>query len=95
MSLKAYRNKEDGSIHYAFEGEEHRMPHSDYLSWHWRWMYDKLPPNPVTILATSVYMCGSPQLDSLKSIYELDRQLNIEAEGEREDKEYQKYLLSI
>lgn len=82
MSLREYRNKKTGKSFYVFAGEEHKVPGNikDYRL---------MPPNPSTVIATHVYMTEMPQLDSLKTIYELDRILNIEAEQEREDKAYQ------
>jgi hypothetical protein len=50
--------------------------------------YEKLPPNPRVVLATNTYM-SDPQLDSIHSVYELDRQLNIEAAEEREMQGFQ------
>lgn len=42
------------------------------------------PPKFTTILATSMLMLEEPQLDSLISVYELDRQLTIEAREQKE-----------
>jgi hypothetical protein len=45
-----------------------------------------MPPKFTTILATNVLMLEEPQLDSLITVYELDRVLTMEA---REQKEMQ------
>ena len=45
--------------------------------------WEELPPNPVTVHSTETYM-SVPQIDSIKTVYELDRQLNIEAQQDRE-----------
>jgi len=99
LSFRAYKDLDTGKIGYAFEGEEHRLdrivrtPGERLFGWDLFW--EKLPPNPSVILATSVFMTEMPYLDSLKSIYELDRMLNIEAEQDREDKAYQEMVKHI
>lgn len=50
----------------------------------------KLPPKVNVILATSLYM-QEYQLDSWPTVYELDRQLNIEAREEKEMQFYQEH----
>ena len=79
MSFTAFFRKSDRKIYYAFANEEHRLPSHSSMD-----EFIKLPPNPTVVLATATYMTEDAQLDSLKSIYELDRQLNLEAEDERE-----------
>jgi len=99
LSFKAYRQIDTGSVHYAFEGEEHRLPRPPNclgnMGETWMLFYEVLPNNPSTILATSTFMTEMPYLDSMKSMYELDRILNIEAEQDREDKAYQELMLQI
>lgn len=84
MAFCAYRSRLDGRIEYAFSGEEDRIASKD-----WEEEFERLPPNPTVIIATKTYMAEQPLLDSFKTMYELDRVLNIEAEQEREDKAYQ------
>ena len=102
MSFKAYKHRfDEDRIEYAFEGEEYRL--TDDLTiegdcqyrFEWDEIWEKLPPNPSVILATTSYMAGVPYLDSLKTMYELDRILNIEAEQAREDKAYQELVLKL
>lgn len=93
MSFRAYKNKKDGSIHYAFQGEECRLPDVNKNS-PWDSMYVMLPPNPSVIIGTVTWMAGV-YLDSMKTMYELDRILNIEAEQNREDKAYQEMIKNI
>lgn len=50
--------------------------------WEHRWL--KQPPRVSVILATTGLMLDDPQLDSLITIYELDRQLTMEARDEKE-----------
>lgn len=102
MSFRAYKNYKSGNTEYVFEGEEHRLPapldEEDFTMWiqgFWDLFYEKLPPNPSTILATATFMTDMPYLDSLKTIYELDRKLNIEAEQDREDRAYQEMIKHI
>ena len=98
MSFRAYRDIMSSEVHYAFEGEECRLPvlkADDIDSSLWEFFYDQLPNNPSTIIATTTFMTDFPYLDSMKSMYELDRILNIEAEQDREDKAYQELILQI
>ena len=104
MSFCAYKRKSDGKVFYAFPSDAiKRLPVegiNDSISprtkdWLFYTQFEVLPPNPTTILATSTYMAGVPYLDSLKTMYELDRQLNIEAEQAREDKVYQQMVLQM
>ena len=91
MAFAAYKIPGDDEVFYAFEGEEHRLPcplsASEGMEWvqgFWWFFYEKLPPNPTVVLATSVYMTEDPQLDSIKTIYDLDAELNTEARDEAE-----------
>ena len=102
MSFRAYRNKFDARIEYAFEGEEMRLADTpdEYHLWGlndlgWSGVWEKLPPDPTVILATTSYMAGVPYFDSMKTMHELDRLLNIEAEQAREDKAYQEFVLTL
>jgi len=49
----------------------------------------KQPPRVSVVLATTGLMLDDPQLDSLITIYELDRQLNLEARDAIEMEVYQ------
>jgi hypothetical protein len=82
MAFAKFIRISDGKVHYVFEGDEHRLPSivDDFI---------KLPPNPTVIIATTVYMTEDPQLDSFKSVYELDRALTEECADDREMKAYQ------
>lgn len=84
MAFTAFYRKSDHKVYYAFEGEENRLPGHASID-----EFIKLPPNPIVVIATATYMTEDPQLDSLKTIYELDRQLNLEAEDDREMLHYQ------
>lgn len=100
MPLVAYRRKSDGKIFHCFENEAwDRLPYLDTgLTWGEEEVdaqFDKLPPNPVTINSTRTFMSEHPQLDSFSTIYELDKQLTLEAEQEREDKAYQELVVKI
>ena len=85
MALARYKHRTTGKICYVFEGEEYRLDIPSGCIGHvpWTLVYEKLSPNPIVIHTTDTYM-SDPQLDSLKTIYELDRQLNIEAREEKE-----------
>jgi hypothetical protein len=48
-----------------------------------------MPPKVSVVLATTGLMLDEPQLDSLITIYELDRQLNMEARDAIEMEIYQ------
>ena len=82
-----YQNIKTGSLHLAFEGEEEeRLPKT--IHGHWKRVYKKLPPDPMTIDSIVVFMTEQPQLESLRTIHELDRVLNIEAQETRELEAY-------
>lgn len=76
MTLVAYKCADCKKTQYAFVGEEHRLQ-DDGCN------YEAQPPDPTTIHATNTYM-SEPQLDSLLTVYELDRMLNIEVSEEKE-----------
>ena len=88
MALCAYK-RIDGKVFYCFEGEEDRLPPIDAIHCVFENFYEKLPPNPNVVQSTTTFMTEDPQLDSLETIYELDRILNIEAEEEREAQTFQ------
>ena len=103
MSFRSYKCKKTGELYYAFRGEEHRLPgvipgprgsESLPVEKTWPKLYDIQPPNPTVVIGTATWMAGV-YLDSMKSMYELDRLLNIEAEQEREDKAYQELVKHI
>lgn len=82
MGLKAYRRKTDKKVVYSFEDIKDSN-------------YEKLPPNPEIVHSVRVYMVEIPRLDSLSTIHELDRQLNLEAEKDREDAIYQDLVKTL
>lgn len=84
MALIAYV-RQNGAVIYAFRGEEHRLPDEPL---------EALPPNPTTVHSTNTYM-SEPQLDSISTIYELDRILNIEAREEKELLVFNEYRKNI
>jgi hypothetical protein len=79
MPLVEYVCKKTGKRLYCFNGEEHRIFNDPK-------MFIKMPPNPVIVKSTREYMVDDPVLDSIVSMYELDRLLNIEAELEKDFK---------
>ncbi len=82
MAYREYVNINTGESFFCFEDDENRLPDvGDKL---WRDIYVKMPPTPVVVHSTNEFMTEDPVLDSLTTIYELDRQLNIEAENERD-----------
>ena len=95
MAFREYINDTTGESHYCFEGEEEGKLPGVGKRYAWWILYKKTPPNPTVIQSTSEYMAEDPVLDSLKSIYELDRQLNIEAETDRELKELEQARANI
>lgn len=86
MALREHRCTRCGETQYAFEGEEHRIVQGNCGKF-MRWCHNfrVMPPNPIVIHTTDTWM-SEPQLDSFQTVYELDRQLNIEAANERETK---------
>lgn len=65
----------------VFEGDEPaRLNHISCACNH---VLVALPPNPIVIHATNVFM-AEPQIDSIKTVYELDRQLTIETRADKE-----------
>ena len=91
MGLIGYECKTCGQKQFAFNGEEHRV------NWrcHTKWCeVVALPPNPTTVHATNTYM-SEPQLDTLSTMYELDRILNIEAREEKELQVFNEYRKNI
>lgn len=79
MALVAYICDRCSRKALAFRGEEHRLT----LRCEVGCEISPLPPNPVTVHTTDTFM-SEPQLDSLSSLYELDRLLTIEAREEKE-----------
>ena len=84
MSLVRFVS-DDGSEALAFDNERHRLPKGK--------VWTETPPNPYVVKSTYVYALEFPQLDSILTQYELDRQLNIEAAQERETREYQEAII--
>lgn len=92
--LAEYVCKRCGDIQYVFDNEEERLVQGN-CGRVLRWCHDfrKMPPSPRVVHATETYMSDQPQLDSLRTIYELDRILNLEAAEEREVKALNKARL--
>lgn len=87
MALREWRCK-CGDVQYVFDGEEKtRLRQGGSCPPFTRrcHQYIKQPPNPVVVHTTDTWM-SEPHLDSFITVYELDRQLNIEAANERETK---------
>lgn len=82
-----------GESQYVFEGEEERLQQGNCgVVTRWCHIFEKMPPSPRVVHCTAAYMTEY-QLDSLPSMYELDRVLNIEAAEEREVKALNKARL--
>ena len=77
MSLRRYKCRQCKKTEYVFDGEESRL--SDGHE------FEKLPNNPIIVHATNTFM-SDPQLDSLKTIYDLDKTLTKEVRDEKEMK---------
>jgi hypothetical protein len=91
MGLICYECKTCKRKQFAFDGE------TDRIDWECKSKWCEivvLPPNPTTVHATNTYM-SEPQLDTLSTIYELDRILNIEAREEKELKILNEYRKNI
>lgn len=84
MALREYKCRRCNHSQYVFEGEEHRIAQGN-CGKITRWGHDLqlMPPNPVVIHTTDTWM-SEPHIDSLHTIYELDRQLNIETREAKE-----------
>lgn len=93
MSYTAYKCKCCSLVDYSFDNETFRLKKEGCKDQSHSW--EPQPHYPGVVHATSVSMLEDAQLDSLKSIYELDRILNIEAASERETKTYNEYLKKI
>lgn len=86
MALNEYICAKCGLRQLAFENELTQGNCGTII----RWCHDfvKMPPKVQVITATAMYM-HEYQLDSFHTVYELDRQLNIEARNEKEMEVYQ------
>lgn len=82
MALREYRCEKCNTPQYVFESEEFRLSPCENNC---NCKFIKMPPNPVVVHTTDTWM-SEPQIDSFITVYELDRQLNIEAANERETK---------
>jgi hypothetical protein len=58
-------------------------------------VFEPMPPDPVVVHATNSFTSTELMLDSVWSIHDLDRQLNIEVSDETEAKMYNRYSTSI
>lgn len=87
MALCQYKCSICGESELAFEEELRLLGCGDSFIESHAW--EKLPPRVSTVIATSSFMLDEPQLDSLHTIYELDRQLNIEAREAKETELFQ------
>lgn len=91
MALRKYILKRDPKVVcYCFDDEVDKK-----LGEKWEKRFVRLPPNPTIIHAMFDYMTEDPVLDSLGSIYELDRQLNIDAENDRELREMEQARINF
>lgn len=88
MALREYRC-ECGEVAYLFDDEEVDSRGGHNCDGPFAHVWHKMPPRVVTVIATSSFMLDEPQLDSLHTIYELDRQLNIEARETKETELFQ------
>lgn len=84
MSLREFKCKFCGCVSLAFEDESQRLDPNYSCGGPFPHEWNVLPPRVSVVLATNAFMLESPQLDSIPSIYELDRQLNIETREEKE-----------
>lgn len=84
MALREYCCERCGETQYVFEGEENRLKQGNCGKMT-RWCHNfvKMPPKVMIVHTTDTWM-SEPHLDSYETTYELDRQLNIEAEYHRE-----------
>lgn len=82
MAFTAYINNK-GQVFYCFEGEEHRIPNYKPSN------FKKLPPNPILVQATIMFMHELPMLDCIETAHELNEKLTMDAAYERETKAYQ------
>lgn len=97
MALIEYKCSRCGEGQLVFSGEEGarlRIRGSCGVATRWCHTFVAMPPSPSVVHCTNTYM-SDPQLDSLKTMYELDRQLNIEAAEERELKAYNQIRISV
>lgn len=88
MALKKYKCRICGRTQFAFENER-RLPVFGCSEPTEKHRYDVAPPDPTIVHCTESFMSTETRLDSLASTYELDRQLNIEAQESREMKVFQ------
>lgn len=93
MALREYRCSFCGESRLAFDNEKDYRLYTivscpGCLLYNHAW--ERQPPRVTVVLATTGLMLDEPQLDSLITIYELDRQLNMEARDEIEMEIYQR-----
>lgn len=95
MGLRWWECTRCGEKQLAFLNEKKRLVQGNCMVY-LRWCHDfqPLPPDPSVVHCTNTYM-SEPQLDSLKTIYELDRILNIEARDEKELKILQEARINM
>jgi hypothetical protein len=91
MGLICYQCTTCKEKRFAFDGEQDRIDWECSTKW---CEIVPLPPNPTTVHATNTYM-SEPQLDTLSTVYELDRILNIEAREEKELQVFNEYRKNI
>lgn len=84
MGLRKFQCNKCAKTQLAFLGEEHRLSQADcgVEGCH---VFTPLPPDPSVVHCTNVYMADA-QLDSIRTIYELDKILTYEAREEKEIK---------
>jgi len=85
MALREYRCR-CGEVCYLFDNEDKDGDGHVWL---------QMPPRFTTVLATNMLMLEEPQLDSLISVYELDRQLTIEAREQKEMELFQEVRRNV
>lgn len=94
MALAELKCKSCGRTEYLFETEYRRFwderVEGGPCPNDWEHQWQKMPPRVSVVLATTGLMLDDPQLDSLVTIYELDRQLNLEARDAIEMEIYQR-----
>ena len=82
MALVEFRCQQCQTAQLVFDTEPQRLldcPHCQQT----KTLLKKIPPRPIVIHMTETWT-SEPQFDSIYTIYELDRQLNIEAREAKE-----------
>ena len=86
MPLREYQCRFCGDTKYVFESEEkEKLEPESCEQWPYDHDYVKMPPSITVIHATDTWM-SETHIDSFQTTYELDRELNIEAQNDREMK---------